>query len=45
MRLLTGKKPLKDRLPKNKQTQEKTDSKPLEIVDKTATNLIAKYSK
>lgn len=45
MRLLTGKKPLKDRLPKNKQIADKANSKPLEMTNAKASNWLEKYSK
>jgi hypothetical protein len=45
MRLLTGKKPLKERLPKNKQMADAVNTKPLEVTNEKATNWLEKYSK
>ena len=46
MRLLTGKKPLKDRMPKNKQIENTQINKPtVTVTNSNTTNLLERYSK
>ena len=45
MRLLTGKKPLKDRMPKNKQNTSTINKPTVAITNSNTTNLLERYSK